>query len=395
MRNRLAHLLIALGVVVWTVSGALAPQVGPPPAEAQQAPGPVRVGILAPLTGVVAVIGKGEVNGIKLRLKELNYEIAGRKIEVIVEDSAGDPLTALTKARKLVERDKVDIFLGPLLSHIQQAVQEYTGPRGVPQIILVSGLPETNKYPSQVSPGWNGVSIGQLFGEYAYRKLGHRKMVMFSTNFPFGRRNSDGFREGFTQAGGAIVKEVYPPLGTPDFAPFLAGLPQADAVYSFLPGADAVRYVKQRAELGLNERLPLLSLITTVEGILLPAQGDAALGSVAITHYFEDLDNPVNRHFVAAYAKEYGEPPRGYNPALGYSIGQIVEEALKRTGGKTTPPETLINAIRQVDISTTQGRLRFDPEKRFGIMDFYIVKVVKKEGKLGYEVMDVLKDIKP
>jgi branched-chain amino acid transport system substrate-binding protein len=391
MLNRTGLLSLVSGVAF--LAAALVSGFTLPPAAAQ--PAPVKIGVLAPLTGGVAVIGKGEVNGIKLRLKELNYEIAGRKVELIVEDSAGDPATGLTKARKLVERDKADVILGPLLSHVVAAVQDYIGQKGVPQIHFVAQPPENAKYPTTLVPSWNAVQIGRIFGQYAYQKLGHRRMLIMSSSYVFGKRVSDGFREGFTAAGGTIVNEVYPPLGTPDFVPFLAGLPQADAVFSFFPGADAIRYVKQRKEVGVSERLPLLAIISTVEGMLLPAQGEAALGSLAITHYLEDQDNPVNRHFVAAYTKEYGESPLGYYPALGYTLVQTLDEALKRTGGRTTPADALISAIRRVDFDSPQGRFRFDPVRPYPILDFYIVRVVKKNGKLGHDVVDVIKGVKP
>lgn len=395
MKEGLRRGSIVLRIVAVVVGCILTHQPPLRSAAAQPPAAPLKIGVLTPLTGFAALPGKVEVNGIKLRLKELNYEIARRKIELITEDSAGDPVTGITKARKLVERDRVEIVLGPLVNHVVQAVQQYTFEQKVPQIPLVAGLPETAKFPNALVPSWNGVSLGQLFGEYAYKKLGYRKIAIMSSNFTFGRRSSEGFKEGFAAAGGSIVTEVYPPLGTADFSPFLAALPQADAVYSFIGGADAIRYVKQRAELGLNERLPLLCIISTVEGTALPSQGDAALGSVAITHYFEDLDNPTNRHFVAAYAKEYGEPPLGYYPALGYTIVQILEEGLRRTGGRTSPYESLVTAWRQVDFSSPQGRFRFDPVKPFPIIDYYVVKVVKKDGKLGYQTLDVLKDVKP
>jgi branched-chain amino acid transport system substrate-binding protein len=383
--------VIVLGLVL--VGAGWLPGAGPAPATAQQAP--IKIGVLLPLTGPVAVVGKGELNGMRLRLKELNGQIAGRKVELLVEDSEGKPDVAVTKARKLVERDKVDVIFGPLLSHVVAAVQDYVGQKGVPQIVVVSQPPENAKYPTTLVAGWHAVQIGRLFGQYAYTKLGHRKLLIISSNYVYGRRVSDGFREGFVGAGGAIVKEVYPPLGNPDFAPFLTGLPPADAVFSFFPGGDAVRYVKQRKETGLTETLPLLGIISTVDGLLLPAQGDAAVGSLAITHYVEDLDIPGNRRFVAAYAKEYNENPLGYYPAKGYTIVQLLEEALKRTGGRTEPAERLITALRQADFESPQGRYRFDPVRPFPIMDYYIVKVVKKAGKLGYEVVDVIKDVKP
>ncbi len=392
MRGRRSDRWIALGLVL--LAGTCGWGVGLKPAAAQTA-APVKIGVLAPLTGGTAVVGKGSVNGIRLRLKELNNEMAGRKVELIVEDDAGDPSTGVTKARKLIERDQVDIILGSLLSHVVAAVQDEIGRSGVPQMTLVAQPPENAKYPTTLIPSWNAVQIGRIFGQYVYQKLGYRRVIIMSSQYVFGIRVSDGFREGFTQAGGTIVREVYPPLGTPDFTPFLAGLPQADAAFSFFPGGDAIRYVKQRQEIGADRRLPLVAIISTVEGMLLPAQGEAALGTIAITHYLEDFTIPKNREFVTAYQKEYNGPPLGYYPALGYTLVQIVEEALKRTGGRTRPADQFIGAIRRVDFQSPQGRFRFDPVKPYPILDFYIVKVVKKDGKLTHEVIDTLKEVKP
>ena len=383
---------IALGLVLVTVGWAWG--TGVPPASAQ-APGPIKIGVIGPLTGGQAIVGEGSVNGIKLRVKQLNGEIAGRKVELIIEDDASDPTLGLTKARKLTERDNVDIIFGPLMSHVVSAVQDEIGRKGIPQMTLVAQPPENAKYPTTLIPSWNAVQIGRLFGQYAYQKLAYRRAIILSSQYVFGTRVSDGFREGFTQAGGTIVREVYPPLGTADYAPFLVGLPQADTVFSFVPGGDGIRYVKARQEYGLNERLPLLAIISTVEGMLLPAQGDAAIGSLAITHYLEDPTIPKNREFIAAYTKEYNKPPLGYYPALGYTLVEILDEALKRTGGRTRPADQLISAIRRVDFQSNQGRFRFDPVKPFPILDFYIVKVVKKDGKLFHEVVDVIKEVKP
>jgi branched-chain amino acid transport system substrate-binding protein len=376
---------LVLGLLAAAAMLALAPLAAAQP--------PLKIGALGPLTGGAAVVGTGEVNGIKLRLKQLDNQIAGRKVELLVEDDAGDPATGLTKAQKLIERDQVEIFLGPLLSHVVLAVQDYVGQKGVPQLTFVAQPPEAAKYPTTFVPSWNAVQIGRIFGDYAAKKLGHKRVVIVSSQYVFGKRVSDGFREGFTAAGGTIVKEVYPPLGTPDFAPFLGGLPAADAVFSFFPGADAVKYVKARQEFGLD-KTPLLAIASTVEGMLLPAQGDAALGALAIGHYLEDFTVPANREFVEAYTKEYGKPPLGYYPALGYTLVQILEDALKRTGGKSGRAE-LVEAIKRVDVASPQGRFRFDPAKRFPIIDYYITRVVKKDGKPTHELVDTLKEVRP
>ncbi|MCZ7561171.1 MAG: ABC transporter substrate-binding protein [Burkholderiaceae bacterium] len=383
---RRATMICAVGA---TIAVSLAPLV----AFAQSA-APFRIGVLASLTGGVADINNDEVNGLKLRLKQAGYQIAGRKVELVIEDDAGDPSTGVTKIQKLVERDQVDIVVGPFLGHVIAATQDYIGRKGIPNIPLVGQAPESAKQPNMLVPSWNYVQLGRLMGEYAAKKLGYKDAVIVSSKYTFGTRASDGFRDGFTAAGGSVKKEVYVPLGTADFAPFLTGLPQGATVFAAIPGGDAIKFVKARHEYGQRDSMPLVAVVATVDGALLPAMGDAALGAVAVTHYFDDLDIPENKQFIEAYKREYGKVPNSYYSALGFTIGQMIESALVATGGRSDPA-SLVGALKAVDIKTPQGRLRFDPEKRFPYLDYYFVKVVSKGGKPGYTVLDVLRDVRP
>ena len=135
--------------------------------------------------------------------------------------------------------------------------------------------------------------------------------------------------------------------------------------------------MKARHEFGQRDKLPLVGVISTVDGMLLPAMGEAAVGSVAVTHYLEELDNPENKRFIDDYKREYSKMPSGYYEALGYTIGQIIEASLKATNGKSEPA-ALLAAMKAVDLKTPQGRFRFDAEKRYPYLDYYFVKVVKK-----------------
>jgi branched-chain amino acid transport system substrate-binding protein len=382
LRRWVSMMVLALGALLLVT-----------PAVAQDG-APIRIGVIASLTGGLADVNIGEINGLKLRLKQLGYQVAGRKIELVIEDDAGDPGVGVTKAQKLIDRDKVDVMLGPFLAHVVAATQDYVGKKGIPHLPLVGQTPENARLPNMVIPGWNAVQLGRMMGEYAVRNLGHKRASIVSSKYAYGTRTSDGFREGFTAAGGAIQKELYVPLGTADWAPFLSGLPERIAIFSAIPGADAIRYVKARHEFGQRDSMPLLGVIATVDGLLLPAMGDAATGAVAITHYYEELDVPQNKLFIEAYRKEYNKAPLSYYEALGYTIGQVLETALTTTKGNTDAGP-LLAAIKAVDISTPQGRFRFDAEKRYPIMDYYFLKVAGKGGKPQYQVMDVLRDVRP
>ena len=359
-----------------------------------QGTAPFKIGVLASLTGSVADVNAGQINGLKLRLKQVGYQIAGRKVELVIEDDAGDPNTGLSKAQKLIERDRADLVIGPFLGHVMAATQDYFGRKGVPVLPLVGQTPENVKPANILVPSWNSAQLGRMMGEFAAAKLGYKNAVIVSSKYSFGTRVSEGFRSGFAAGGGTVRKEVYVPLGTVDWAPFVGGLPEGTAIFSAVPGADAIKLVKTRHEFGQRDSMPLLAPISTVDGMLLPAMGEAAVGTVAVTHYFEDLDIPENTRFVEDYRREYGKPPAGYYEALGYTIVQIVEAALKATGGRSDPA-TLLPAMKSVDIRTPQGRLRFDPAKRYPYLDYYFVKVVAKGGKPAYQILDVARNVRP
>src|SRR5690606_36068681 len=98
---------------------------------------PIRIGLMAPLSGVVAAGGREIVEGFNMFWEERDNTIAGRPVEVIVEDDAGNPDTSLQKARRLVEQEKVDFLFGNLLANTGLAVANYVKDNGTPYFIPV------------------------------------------------------------------------------------------------------------------------------------------------------------------------------------------------------------------------------------------------------------------
>src|SRR2546427_12404278 len=140
-------------------------------------------------------------------------------------------------------------------------------------------------------------------GPWVFKKPPYGKMVIMASAFVAGRHSVEAFIAAFRAAGGEIVKEIYAPLNTPDFAPYMAqvaGL-TADAVYAWFAGTDSIRFVKAYREYGLTGTPPPLAYNTPTDDVLLPTLGDAALGIVSVGHYSAALDTPENRAFVREY----------------------------------------------------------------------------------------------
>jgi branched-chain amino acid transport system substrate-binding protein len=100
------------------------------PAVAQQ--NPVKIGLITVKTGGLAAGGVHLEEGIACFLKDKNFTLAGRKIELVVADTAGVPATAKAKAIELVERDKVDLIMGPLAAFEWLAIKDYLGEHKMP-----------------------------------------------------------------------------------------------------------------------------------------------------------------------------------------------------------------------------------------------------------------------
>jgi branched-chain amino acid transport system substrate-binding protein len=187
---------------------------------------------------------------------------------------------------------------------------------------------------------------------------------------------------------------IYPPLGTSDYAPFLAQVKpkEADGAWVFFAGGDAIRYVVQYAEYGLKEKLPLTAAGDLVDEAFLPAQGKAAEGIISILSYTPSLDNPVNQNFVKSYQETYKVPP-GFFGELGYIALKVIVQGIKGAKGDVKNKKAFAEAIQKAQFQAPRGLFRFD-EHRFAIEDMYIRKVsFTQQNKMENSVIDVIKGI--
>ena len=379
-------LLVGLG-------GAVA--AGPAPGST-----PIRIGVLLPYSGVYTSLGENITLGMELYFESIGYQVAGRRIELRKEDTQGNPQQGLPKARQLVARDRVHLLAGIVHSGVAEAIRDYVHNSKIPLVIANAGAPALTRDPRRRSPYIFRVSFanGQyesVMGTYAYQKLGYRRVAMTAPDYSAGHDKAGAFKKYFEQAGGQVVNEVYPPLGTNDYAPYLQRLQRVpvDAVWAFFAGTDAIRFVQQYALSGLKNTTPLLGAGDLVDEAYLHEIGDAALGVVTSLHYSPLVDTAENRALVESFRSRYGRVPNQF-AYQGYLAARVITEALRAVDGNVENTDGFLAALRQVQFVGPVGPFRFHPETQNVVFTVYIRRVERlPDGSLGNVVIDRFPDV--
>lgn len=347
----------------------------------------VKVGILATLSGPPAVIGQQLRNGFQLAVKNLGGKLGGKDVEIIVQDDELKPDVAVTKARALVERDKVDFVVGPVFSNMLQAILKPVTDGGA---ILVSPNAGTSNFagkdcnPNFFVTSYQNDQMHEVAGKYAQDK-GVKTAYIMAPNYQAGKDSLAGFKRYFK---GEVVDEVYVPLNQLDYSAELARIAAAkpEALFVFLPGGMGVNFVKQFRQAGLADKVMFLSTFTVDEATL-PAQQDAALGFFAGSNWAPNMDNPQNKKFVADYEKEFGSIPATY-AFQAYDAALAIDAALKQTKGSTSDKDALRAAMKKANFESLRGKFKFNTNN-YPIQDFYLTKVVKRpDGKFQTEIVE-------
>src|SRR6266851_3121845 len=322
---------ILLGAVSLMVAAGAAP------AAAQ---GPIKIGSLSPLSGAIAQAGKDMYSGCELYWQEHGMQIAGRKLEVILEDTEGQPATAVAKLRKLIDSDRVNLLAGVILSNVAYALVPPIEAAGIPTIYPINSADDLTQ---RKRPKWlvrTGFSAGgnmHPFGEYAAKTLKYRKVVTIGLDYAFGWETVGGFHKSFEDNGGQVIQKIWVPLNVQDYAPYLAQVKRdADAVFVVALGRWSVLFSKQYADSGLKGRIPLIAGGT-------------------------------------------------YNDE--HVLSQLGEEAVKAVGGRVEDRAALMAALRRVEIKDApRGPVKID-EYGNPTQNIYIRKVEKVGGVLQNTVI--------
>jgi branched-chain amino acid transport system substrate-binding protein len=346
---------------------------------------PIRVGYLGPLTGIFAQAGKDMLDGLKLGLEQVSYQAGGRKIELVEEDTEGNPATAIAKYRKLVNHDKIHVLTGVLLANIGYGLVPVIERDGLPTLFLTTPDDLTKRKPAKwlLRSNFSASQIMHPLGDYAAKTLKYRRVAAIAMDNAFGHEQIGGFQRVFEDGGGKVVQKLWVPLNALDFAPYLAQVSKdVDAVCAVFVAGQAVRFVKQYGESGLRGKLPLIGTGVMIDESALRGMGDEAIGTIGALLWSPTLGNPANQAFMKLAEAKLGRTP-AYFTAIMYSSGRWIAEAAGALNGQVEDREKFVTAIKRA-IETTpdpRGPIKLD-EYGNPTENVYIIRVDKSGGKL-------------
>ena len=358
---------------------------------------PIRIGFLTVRTGALAAGGRQMEEGIQLFLKERNNTIAGRRIELIIADTGGNPAGAKTKTQELVERNKVHVIIGPLATFEALAIDDYIRDAHVPLITPTSAA--QNDLAQQKRNDFVLHAVGtaaqpmHVLGEYAAKKLGYKRVATIADDFTYGHEGEAGFQHSFEDNGGKVVQKLWSPLNVADYGSYVGEIKQnVDAVYAGFAGANGLRFLRQFNEYGLKSKIGVLGNPTCVDEGVLKNMGDEALGVITASWYTATIATPDNKRFVQAMLDEYKVVP-GFYTAGTYTAGLFLEEALKALNGKFEDSAAFVRALHNVRLTRgPMGPIRLD-EYGKPILNIYVRKVERKDGALVNTIVETIPDV--
>src|SRR5688572_20302263 len=368
IRRLLGPMLLGGGLALAMSAGAMA--------QGQD----LRIGYVAPTTGIFAQQGKDMVDGFQFYLDEVKNDFGGAKVQFIVEDEQGKPDIAVTKAKKLNLQDKIHILVGGLLAPTGYALAPVSTADKTVYVVPVAAADDLTqrdlaKYPYMIRTGWSSSQPSHPFGQWACEQ-GYKKIVAIGADYAFGYEVVGGFQRAFEACGGQIIQKIWPPLGTKDFGPYLPTIKaDADAIFSLMVGPMSLQFPKQLAAAG--NKKPVIGGGTSYDEFVLPAMGDEVIGHVSALQYSAAIDTPKNAAFVKSYRSKFGKVPSYYSET-NYTTAGMIHEVLKQTKGKWPGQEKFIKMLSSLKMETVRGPVRFD-EMRNPIQNIYIKKVEKKK----------------
>lgn len=357
---------------------------------------PIKIGVLASTTGALESYGKQTLRGFELGLDyatEGKMEVAGRKIEFVVEDTETKPEVAVQKATKLLEEDEVDFLVGSSSSADTLAVlplaEEYQ------KIMIVEPAAadsitgsEFNKY---IFRSARNSSQDAVAGAAAIADKGV-KIATLAPDYSFGRDGVAAFKEAAEKLGADIVLEEYADPAATDFTSNIQKIIDAKPDYLFVVWAGANSPWKQISDMKVQDKG--IKISTGAPDIAALATMEPLVGMEGFTVYYHDLPkNEINDWLVTEHKKRFnGDVPDLFTPG-GMSAAISIVEALKKTEGDADA-DKLIETMEGMSFETPKGKMTYRAEDHQALQALYAIKLEKKDG-VPFPVPVLMRELTP
>jgi branched-chain amino acid transport system substrate-binding protein len=357
---------------------------------------PIKIGLIMPLTGILAPVGKQAVAGARLYIAQHGDVVAGRKVVFIVRDDASVPDVSKRLAQELIVNDKIDVIGGGLTPNVLAIAPLVTESKKA-TVVMVSGTSiVTQRSPYFVRTSWTHAQQASVLGDWAV-KNGSKKVAIISSDWAPGAEASGVFTSSFTKAGGTIVESLKVPLANPDFAPFLqrARDSEPDTLFVFVPASQAAVFAKQFVERGLDKSgIKLIGPGDITDDEDLPGMSDAMIGTITSGFYSAHHASPLNVAYVAAFRQANGGVRPNFISVSAYDGMHLIYEALRKTGGRSDG-DVLIAAMKGTSWESPRGPISIDPETRDVVQNIYLRKVERVDRELysvEFNTVEAVKD---
>jgi branched-chain amino acid transport system substrate-binding protein len=347
----------------------------------------IKIGFLASLSGPQAELGQYYLEGFKLGLEQLGNKFGGIPVDLIVADDQAQPEVGVQQVRKLLDYDNVDFMSGVNFSNVLMAVYKPIVEHKTFFFSSFSGpapLAGAQCNPYFFATAVQNDQVYEGVGKTVADQPNVKKVFILVPNYQAGRDAVAGFKRYYK---GDVVGEVYTKLNQPDYSSEIAQIRAArpNAVYFFLPGGMAVNFMKQYA--GARVGIPLYSG-NSVDEVTIHAIGPIAAGAFSAALYSDDLDNPRNREFVAAYREQFGRRPSLY-AATAYDTVAFIDLAVRAVDGDLSRQEDIRRALEGARPELVRGPFRFNTN-HFPIQNIYALEAVDENGDLHMKTRGVI-----
>jgi branched-chain amino acid transport system substrate-binding protein len=355
---------------------------------------PIKIGIPASLSGTASLLGEDFRDASMLAAEHVNAKggLLGRKVEVIVRDTAGSAAGASTRAKEMIESDKVDFMAGANLGHEGLAVHEQTYPKKMLYVCNtmsdpIPAVPTFSKYTFHLDLA--PFMMGNVVGRYTAEKLGKRWYFLIG-DYAWPWQNYEGFSRVLQEYKGENLGVSPHPMGTKDFSPYIGKILAAkpDVLIQVAPGFDQVNAWKQLREFGAFEKMKIVTGLF-MPGTIWAVGVDVVMGGYGgATFYWEA---PETKEMSDIFWKRFGRPPTDDALSQYESVMEICS-AVQRT--KSMDVEKLIRAMEGHHFKWAKTEEFWRACDHQAIQDIYILEPKKPSGKYGvYDCFNIIERI--
>ena len=359
-----------------TLAAALA--IAAPLAASAQT-GPIRVGVVTPLSGTYAGIGQQVKWGLDLAAAQINAAggVMGRKLELIYEDEEANPAVATQKAEKLFQVAKVDFLTGTVNSGSTLAVGQVAerNQRLIATTVsfadsITADKCSANVFRVNARAGMQSAALA----DWMAQTQKNASVFYLGPDYEMGRSTVAAFKAAAEGKGAKTAGEVFAPLDNKDYSPYFGQIRGArpTVIYTSVAGNDTVRLFTQMAEFGVNRNVQVVGASGTVTSQNLGAIGKAADGFVTGVGYASSIDSEANRKFVAEFEAANKAKPDLYG-ADSYGVLFFYKAAVEKA--KSTDTDKVRDAMRGLQWATPQGTKTMRAGDHQAMQDMYAVKV--------------------